>query len=95
MTDPFTLLGVAKAADKRQILSRVAVAMRERRYNAKQIAEAQKELFDPVARAAAEFSHFIDVQGCIGDFAPAAAAATAVPELELLDAFDEKRTAQR
>lgn len=94
MTDPFTLLGVDKGADKRQILSRVAIAMRERKYDAKQIAEAQKELFDPVARAAAEFSHFIDVQGCIGDFTPDAVAEAAVTELELLDAFDEKRTAQ-
>jgi len=94
MSDPFSLLGVTKAADKRQILSRVAAAMCERRYDAKQIAEAQKELFDPVARAAAEFSHFIDVQGCIGNFAPNEVAETAVPKLEFLDAFDEKRTAQ-
>ncbi len=94
MSDPFSLLGVTKAADKRQILSRVAVVMRERRYDAKQIAEAQKELFDPVTRAAAEFSHFIDAQGCIGDFAPDAVAETVAPELELLDEFDEKRTAQ-
>ena len=95
MSDPFSLLDVDKAADKRQILNRVAVAMRGRRYDAKQIAEAQKELFDPVARAAAEFSHFIDARACIGGFAPHAVAEAAVPELDVLDEFDEKATPAR
>ena len=42
MTDPFALLSVDRTASKQQVLRQVAVALRERRCGAKQIAEAQK-----------------------------------------------------
>ena len=38
-----------------------ARALRERRFSAKEIAIAQKELLDPVSRAAWEFLAFIDL----------------------------------
>jgi hypothetical protein len=92
MKDPFMILSVDKAATKQQILAKAAVAMRERRHDIKLIAEAQKELFDPVLRGAAEFSHFIDMQGCLGTYEHEIAH---VPELEMLDYSDEKGTAER
>lgn len=94
MIDPFTLLAVDKAATKREILSRVTLVLRERQHDAKLIAEAQKELFNPVSRAAAEFTHVIDISGCLGDFEPETVPEDAVPVLEMLDYADEKRPAE-
>ena len=95
MKDPFMILSVDKAATKQQILAKAAVVMRERRHDIKLIAEAQKELFDPVLRGVAEFSHFIDTQGCLGTFEHEIARDGDVPELEMLDYTDEKGTAER
>jgi hypothetical protein len=95
MIDPFALLSVDKTATKREILVKVTVALRERHHDAKFIAEAQKELFNPVSRAAAEFTHIVDTSEFRGDFDPPPAAPHgAVPVLELLDDTDEKGTAQ-
>jgi hypothetical protein len=94
MRDPFLLLSVDKTATKQEILSSVTAALRERRQDAKLIAEAQKELFNPVSRAAAEFTHFIDTSGCIDDFAPEVVPDGAVPVLEMLDYVNEKGTAE-
>lgn len=94
MKDPFMILSVDKTATKQQILSRAAAAMRERRYDIKQIAEAQKELFDPVLRGAAEFSHFIDTRGCIGAFEYEPPRNGDIPVLEMLDYSDEKGTTE-
>ena len=90
MKDPFTLLSVDRTASKQQVLRQVAVALRERRCGAKQIAEAQKALFDPVARGAAEFVHFIDTPGCIGAFVPDAVRDGDRPLLDELEQQDEK-----
>lgn len=94
MRDPFTLLSVDKTATKQEILSRVAVALRERHHDAKLIAEAQKELFNPVSRAAAEFTHIIDTSGCIDEFEPELVPDDAVPVLQMLDYTDEKGTTE-
>lgn len=63
MSNPFAILSVDRAATKRDILARVAAALREGRHEARAIAEAQKTLFDPTARAAAEFEHTLDTCG--------------------------------
>lgn len=83
MIDPFSLLSVDKTATKQEILSRVADVVRERHHDAKLIAEAQKELFNPVSRAAAEFTHVIDISECIADFESEAVSNGDVPKLEL------------
>jgi hypothetical protein len=61
---------VDRAATKRDILARVAAALREGRHEARAIAQAQKTLFDPTARAAAEFEHTLDACASPGDFSP-------------------------
>jgi hypothetical protein len=85
MKDPFMILSIDKTATKQQILARAAAAMGERHYAIKLIAEAQKELFDPVLRGAAEFSHFIDTRGCIGAFEYETPGNGDIPVLEMLD----------
>jgi len=94
MIDPFSLLSVDKTATKQEILAKVAIALRERRHDAKRIAEAQKELFNPVSRAAAEFTHVIDTSGCIDDFVPEIIPDGAVPLLEMLEYAHENGTAE-
>jgi len=59
MSNPFAILSVDRTATKRDILVRVAAAMREGRYETRVIAEAQKTLFDPGARAVAEFEYVL------------------------------------
>jgi hypothetical protein len=60
MSNPFAILSLDRAATKREILTQVAKALREGRHDARVIAEAQKILFDPIARAAAEFEYCLD-----------------------------------
>jgi hypothetical protein len=59
--DPFKLLKVDQTATKKEIIQAAALAMRERKYDGKQIAVAQKELLDPVKKATQAFIHFLDV----------------------------------
>jgi hypothetical protein len=42
VNNPFTLLNIARAASKKDILQQVTIAMRSRQHDAKSIAEAQK-----------------------------------------------------
>ena len=60
MSNPFHILSLDRAASKRDILARVAAALRDGRHEARVIAQAQKTLFDPIARAAAEFEYCLD-----------------------------------
>jgi hypothetical protein len=85
MIDPFDLLSVDKTATKQEILAKVAGVLRERHHDARLIAEAQKELFNPVSRAVAEFIHVVELSECIADFEPEAVDSGAVPELEFPD----------
>lgn len=63
--DPFIILNVAEGADKARILRQVTQALRDKRHDVKTIAEAQKELFDPLTRAVAEFRYRIDIRACM------------------------------
>ncbi len=55
MIDPFAVLAVHRTASKSEILQGVAQALRQRRFAARTVAEAQKMLFSPLDRAEAEF----------------------------------------
>ena len=63
--DPFTILDVEEGADKARILKQVTQALRDKRYDVKTIAEAQKELFNPLTRAMAELRYRIDIHACM------------------------------
>ncbi len=92
--NPFTILSLDKTASKAEIMAAVAATMRARRYDVKQIAEAQKELFDWVSRGAAEFRYCIDIPACLGTCEAEIAGNSEVPKLEILDYRDEKGTAE-
>jgi hypothetical protein len=95
VSNPFRLLNVDKTASKKDILQQVTVVMRSRQYDAKSIAEAQKRLFNSITRAAEEFKQFLDLEGCIGPFHPEEIATADVPDIALLDAFDDQAAASR
>ncbi len=92
--NPFAILSLDKTASKTEIMAAVAATIRTQRYEAKQIAEAQKELFDSVARGAAEFRHCIDITACLETCEVEIADHHKAPELEMLDYCDEKGTTE-
>lgn len=59
--NPFSVLQIGPEATPKDIIEAVALAMRERRYPAKDLALAQKLLLDPTARTVQEFIHFVDL----------------------------------
>ncbi len=89
MKNPFEILKVSKNTSKAEIIKHVAVAMREGAYDLKTIAEAQKELLNPVTRAAAEFVHVLELDDQLLAFAQEPDEQAASLELELLSCFDD------
>lgn len=59
--NPFTVLNIDKNATQKDIIRAVAVAMREKKYSAAEIAVAQKTLLNPVSRGCEEFLYNIDL----------------------------------
>ncbi len=60
--NPYQILNIDYRADKRKIIEAVALAMRERKFSVQEVAMAQKELLNPIVRAAHNFLQFIDVK---------------------------------
>lgn len=56
MKNPYTILGVSQDATSQEIIRAVAVAMRNRIYSTREIAEARATLSKPAARLAADFT---------------------------------------
>lgn len=59
--DPFRILNLRGRAGKREIIRAAALALRERRHSAREVALAQKALMDPVSRACHEFLDLMDI----------------------------------
>ena len=59
--NPYKILNIDHRASKHEIISAAALALRERKYSGREIAEAQKELLDPVSKAAHDFLQFMDL----------------------------------
>ena len=60
--NPYTVLGIDKDASNKEIIQAAALEMRQRRHDARTIAQAQKKLLDPVSRACQAFIHFFDFE---------------------------------
>ncbi len=82
--DPFAILDLEEGAGKAQILKQVTRALRDKHYDARTIAEAQKELFDPLTRALAEFRYRIDIRACADPPTDTAGIVEQPPQLERL-----------
>jgi len=60
--NPYKILNINKHSTKRDIIQAAALAMRERKYDVREVAAAQKELIDPISGVAHEFLQFIDLK---------------------------------
>jgi len=60
--NPYKILDIDYCATKREIIQAAARAMRERKYSGREVAVAQKELLNPITKAAHDFLQFIDVK---------------------------------
>jgi hypothetical protein len=86
--NPYKVLGIGQCTTKREILQATALALRERKYSGREIAEAQKELMDPVSKVVHDFIHFIDVKPLLERVVLVYPERTITSELHYLNPFD-------
>ncbi len=60
--NPFKVLNIDPAATAPEVMQAASLALREKRYSAREIAEARQLLMDPAARPVLAFLHFADVE---------------------------------
>ncbi len=60
--NPYKILNINSTVTKADIILAVTTAMRERKYSADKIARAQKELLNPISKAAHDFIQFLDIE---------------------------------
>ena len=60
--NPHKILNINSNATKADIILAVTTAMRERKYSTDEIARAQKELLNPISKAAHDFTQFLDIE---------------------------------
>lgn len=63
--NPYEVLGVKHDAAPPEIVQAAAMALRERKYSAREIAEARKQLMDPQARRILGFVHCVDIASLV------------------------------
>ncbi|MDY0220968.1 MAG: hypothetical protein RBR67_07510 [Desulfobacterium sp.] len=59
--NPFKVLKLDRYASKREIIQAAAFALRDKKYSAREISQAQKMLLDPVSNSCQVFLHLIDL----------------------------------
>ncbi len=59
--NPYAILSIDQQATKKEIITAAALALRQREYSGQEIAAAQRELLDPVAKAVHDFLLFPDL----------------------------------
>lgn len=87
--NPYKILNIDRKADKKGIIQAAASALRERRFSAREVALAQKELLDPASRSVHDFLHFLDVEVPLVRPSSRNASNRPLVFLERLSVFDE------
>ena len=87
--NPYKILNIDYHASQREIIQAAALALRERIFSSREVAVAQKELLDPITRAAHTFLHFIDVKPLQERLPLTRLKVWSVPDLKRLSIFDE------
>ncbi len=87
--NPYKILNIDYRASKREIIQAAARALRERKFSSREVAVAQKELLDPITKAAHAFLHFIDVKPLQERLALTRPEARTLTDLKRLSIFDE------
>ncbi|PXF58286.1 MAG: hypothetical protein C4B58_06950 [Deltaproteobacteria bacterium] len=86
--NPYKILSINKHPTKQSIIKAAAFAMRERKYDIKEIAAAQKELIDPISGITQQFLQFIDLKSLRDRLDLTRSEAQTVSSLEYLSCFD-------
>ena len=87
--NPYKILNIDYHADKREIIEAAALAMREKKFSVQEVAIAQKEIMNPIVRAAHDFLQFIDVKPLQKQLIPSKPREQTVFDLNRLSIFDE------
>ncbi len=87
--NPYKILNIDDRAGKRDVVQAAALALRQRRYSAREVAMAQRELLDPVSSAAHRFVQFVDLKPFIKRVTCERPEAPRLSDLKRLSIFDE------
>ncbi|MDM8553803.1 hypothetical protein QUF75_03630 [Desulfococcaceae bacterium HSG7] len=87
--NPYKILNINSNVTQADIILSVTTAMRERKYSAGEIARAQKELLNPVSKAAHAFIQFLDIEPLLTDIDLTPPKLTPPDTIERLSLFDE------
>ena len=87
--NPYKILNIDCHADKRKIIEAAALAMREKKFSVQEVAIAQKEMMNPINRAAHEFLQLIDVKPLQEQLILSKPREQTVFDLNCLAVFDE------
>ncbi len=87
--NPYKILNIDSNVTKADIILAVTTAMRARKYSADKIARAQKELLNPISKAAHDFIQFIDIEPFLADIDLTPPKQTLSGAIERLSLFDE------
>ena len=88
--NPYKILNIDREADKKEIIRAAAVALRERRFSAREIALAQKELLDPATRSVHDYLQFLDMESMRVSSSSLKMLKKASCDLKRLTIFDEE-----
>ena len=64
---PYRLLNITPEATPREIVQASALALRENKYSARDIAEARKQLMNPATKFILDFIHTVDFEPLLND----------------------------
>ncbi len=87
--NPYKILNIGAEAEKKDVVGAAALALRERRYTAKEIAMAQRALLDPVSSVAHRFLQFVDLKPFLKEVTFEPREVPALHPLKRLKIFDE------
>ncbi len=87
--NPYKILNINSNVTKADIILSVTAAMRERKYPAAAIARAQKELLNPISKAAHDFIQFLDIEPFLTAIDLTPPKLTQSDAIERLSLFDE------
>ncbi len=85
--NPFKMLGLGAEADAEDVMQAAALALREKRHSARDIAEARRQLMEPELRPVLAFLYFTDTEPLLRSLERSKPPLPADP-LRRLDIFD-------
>ncbi|CAK8720150.1 hypothetical protein KKHLCK_09335 [Candidatus Electrothrix laxa] len=87
--NPYRLLNISPEATPREIVQASALALRENKHSARDIAEARKQLMNPATRRLLDFIHTVDVEPLLSDAGEGLASFEQI-SFERVDIFDKQ-----